>query len=466
MNIHFLAKEYIAESGEEEPLDEVEDRVEVVPSGIAALASAKVDSVLGEELYRSGPHSRLFKYLINTISKLETEKQALAMQLEEEKLDSKTFAVAPPLVKAPTEDVLKSGNEDMVEGSPIFETFHVVWYDNGDNFEELYFRDVPRKFKGDSRTDRLRGRDEVENATKYLDSHPRTAFVIIHEYSPERYRTSDYHTSSGSKTGRLTQDAPPAESDRELVMTGPNVSDGLRSIIESHPDKFLGFPAKDFPKAFEHPYLPFYHKMNEFITLLNSTQLDEYTRSCVKFFLQWVEDKERSNWNEADELFSRRKVNIEHYNKLFRPDEILISREPDGQLQAMKIEPYPWRYADDLPESFYWVFNGSFGKRNHKMSSLLLDYIFTEKGSQKDKKAYTEKKETYIERDITSLEIFPLRFAEEGVYQKLLARGEKFWNCRKKKLVCYRESGQQNISEVSGFVTTTTIDALKTYSCL
>jgi hypothetical protein len=47
------------------------------------------------------------------------------------------------------------------------------------------------------------------------------------------------------------------------------------------------------------------------------------------------------------------------------------------------------------------------------------------------------------ERDITSLNWYPLHFADPEDHEKLVVRGHNFWQCRKARLVSYVENEKE-----------------------
>ncbi|KAE8442756.1 hypothetical protein EG329_002896 [Mollisiaceae sp. DMI_Dod_QoI] len=384
---------------------------------VAAFASAKTHAVLSPDLYNNSPSSQLFQFLLDVIQKLEVQKEALESQLSSARQSVGAVVSAPN----PNHENADYGNTDK---SPIYEEFHLVWHGE----HKQYFRDVPRKFEGDLRSDLLRGRQEVENGTKYLKDHQQTAFIVIREYDGNSYLSANHYSSAGSKGGKLIQDAPLAESYQQNISTSPKIQQALRAMIDKHSESFSGFCTDDFPKYFLEPYLFFYLKNKVILGLLDSSGLDEDSCRYMKLLCGWFEDNCRADWDEADELLSRGKINAKHYRKLFRPDEIILTKLDDGILHARKTEPYPWRDEKDrVIDIFQWTFNGSFTKDKLTLGLRKsdIDLIFDEKDGEKD---------------ITSLQIYPLRFADDGLQQKLSARGEKFWTCRKKKLVCYRET--------------------------
>jgi hypothetical protein len=429
-----LRREYNTLSEDESKLDRSDNKLGGILSVLSSdLASSDATGDLTisltkaiashSNLYGDTQYSRTFDFLLRMIVKLESEKQVLQSVHTE------------PTGSVP-ESQATSGPEVL---GPVYEVFHMVLCDN-----YLYYRDVPRMFKDDSRFDHLRGRIEVENMGKYLDKHSATAFAVVHEYSCGKFRQSG-HAGVGYKSGKLIEDTPPAEEEDTMhISMGQKVRSAIQTIIKAHPEQFKGFDPKKLPHYFRRPFLFFYIHNKNIAKLCDMCHLDTWARSAVRLLCEWFEDNYRADWDEADELLARGKVNSKHYSKLFRPNEILLRKSNNGLGDAIKTMEYPWEDKDDyVMDAFEWKFNGLFGKTEIKIS-LKMEGISDRTGG---------------EMDITSLPIYPLRFAEDDVYERLKARGEKLWKCRTKSLVCYKEDKTESLGQpprVSQFIWTGT----------
>lgn len=385
--------------------------------------SAKVKSILDPKLYESGPHPQLFQYLLNTIAKLETEKLTLERRLYGEADNEETTGASK------TSDTSLEGPKT-AERPLIYETFHLVYSTVG----KRYFRDVPRKFEGDLLNDVLRGRDEVENISTYMENHSRTAFAIIYTYSSEDYLSQSHHTAVGYKGGRLMRDTPPPEPVGQHVNFSERLCQALETRIRSNPDRFEGYTGRCFLRYMMAPYFLFYMHNETFLELLDSDDLDEEDRAQLELLCRWFDENWSADWKEGNELLSRGKINAKHYPKLFRPGELMFSPDQDGLIHASKIKVWPWEDDEEkYVDAFGWSFNGSFRKDHFQYQVHGI--------------APLNKKDEEIE--ITSLSSYPLRFAKEEVYGQLLSRGEKFWMCRKMKPICSKETDPSGSTQVS-----------------
>lgn len=401
----------------------VEDAVPGLPNvgerkASSTLNTGEIATVLGVELYGDGPNSHLFQYLLTTISKLELERRALEQQL------TRVSKPKPTAITEDSHDTLERPQE-AVDGpiTYISEVFHRVEYDTGFGC----FRDIPRKFKGDTESASLRGRDEIENMSKYMELHEFTAFAVVY-----RYRDIDYTgRKAGVVSGRMIQDGPPAKSSSQYLQLSVQTKDALKAVVAAHPEEFKDCTLDhDFPLPISQPFSLFYLHNQAFLRLLSCSGLEEKDQNRIKLLCDWFEENWRSDWDEANALLEKGKINKKHYGKLFRGGDIWVNKYDDGSISADKLELYPWldgqgRSADAVG----WKFNGSFVK-------VRWQYLTSDRNH-----VIPEGKEEEEEVDITSLSMYPIRFAESGTYEKLVARGEKFWQCRKKKLISFRDAG-------------------------
>ncbi|KAB2573671.1 hypothetical protein DBV05_g7671 [Lasiodiplodia theobromae] len=266
---------------------------------------------------------------------------------------------------------------------------------------------------------------------EYMKRHPSTAFAVIYHYS-----TRDYTgRKAGVVSGRMIQDGPPAKSHGQYIQLAEQTKDAIKAIITEHPEEFKGFTSEnDFPLPITQPYWIFYLYNQAFLRLRSCSGLEENDQNRMKLLCDWFEENWRSDWDEANALLGRGKINRKHYSKLFRPGDIWISKDDDGSIKAEKLEPFPWSdVRGQKADAIGWCFNGSFVKEQWDYWTHDEIYIIP-----------TGKEEV----DITSLSGYPIRFAESGTYEKLVSRGEKFWQCRKKKLISFQEEGDPIDDEV------------------
>lgn len=310
-----------------------------------------------------------------------------------------------------------------------FENFHLVYCARGRN---SYYRDVPRMFQGDLISDHLRGQHGLpKNLVNFLQDNPEIVFGVTKGYSCACVGGPSYHGTVGYKDGKLIENSPPAESKNVKIVLGKRIQNIIKSMIKSHAEKFKGYSAVSLLVWYPEPYRFFFHHNKTLLDIATSSDMSQSDRSCIQMLCNWFETNHRSDWDEARELMSRGKINPKHYTKLFGPDELYVGKtskdDPDA-LEIFKSKEYPWTDPnDESMDDYRWGFNGRFRKSLYKFPL---------------RKFPKPSVSNETEFDITSLFLYPLRFAEPGTKEKLIARGHKFWNCRKRSLVCYREYGE------------------------
>lgn len=380
----------------------------------------RITSIPGLEFYKDKDYCRVVDFLMTAVAKLKVENSALKKELD------------GTVVSAIQNESAEIGRQETPSTtaqaeSPVFERFHVVYCNDSGTSEKNCFRDVPRKFKGDVQSDHIRGQIQLPNTSKNLDDNKRTAFLIVSEYDCDTSKSKDFQRSVGYKNGRLIADSPLAESKRGHIAVGPVLHRALKAIVSSHQNRFKGCK-KRLPSWYPEPYFLFYIHNRTFVELSECSGLDDFDRICVQLLHSYLEKECRKDWNEADELLSRGKINGKHLSKLYRPSELIINRSKDGEdtIQAEKVIKYPFYDPKEQMSSNSWTFNGKFRKlkRTTEVKANCMEMV----------------ENPDDEKDIKENCIWvPLRFCDDGLQDRLVSRGTKFWNCRKKKLLSYVE---------------------------
>lgn len=409
------------------PLDEDdpdETRLETTPlnrlSGATELGAQirqKLDEIPGINLMDNSPNQQLIEYLIKSVAKLSIENEML----------KNAASNAGKGANSQEAGSTKSQSEPHGEGTePIFKEFHVVHCVNS---KRNYFHDSPRIFKGDLKSDHLRGLRGIENITTHLDRNKDLVFSIMHEYVCFCRGGPDYQRMVGYKDGRLLDDSPPAESKTKFVMLNTSLRNAIVRISQKHPGRFLGLEGNPRMYCLE-PFLPFYTFNKTFLELAGSSDLNDFDLKSITMLCTWFEETYRAVWDETDELLSRGKITLKHYKRLFRPGELIVTPLKDrfDTTIAYRVKPHFWRDFDEKLDVEFWTFNGSFLKQESH-AGLTGNMLRTANGE--------EVTEFDGEVDITDLIFYPLRFAKPGLRDQLIARGNRFWRCRKQTLVSY-----------------------------
>lgn len=398
----------------------------------------RLATINGLDMPGEGLDSQLLDYMIKSVARLSIENsmmkekikklqqssggQTVVVSAEEKNEDTHMDAQAPTKTEAQKEK----------PQSLQHLTCHVVYCQEE---RRTYYMDVPRMFKGDSRADHLRGKVWIENLSKHLERHTHVSFAVVKGYYCSCMggkRTMDYHRVVGHRDGKLIDDSKPAESRTRFVSLSVLTREIITKMMTSNPERFAGF--RKMVAYEDEPFYIYYVLNRTFLDLLadDSSQLDDTERLRVKPLCNWFEENCRKDWDEADEMLARGKINAKHYPKLFRPDELVVWKQSEhpGIIRAAKTKPYPWNGKGDQLDAITWSYNGVF-ERTELFGWLIMNNVDSE---------YLNIKIDDGEVDITSLPIYPMRFAEAGLHAKLIARGHKFWSCRRKKLISYADT--------------------------
>lgn len=365
-------------------------------------------------------------HLLLRLSRLHVENEMMKEELEE-------FRSAEKAEPQDEEDV-EEEKEEAVDDTLSFITIHrVVDMDEERSSPDRYkhYLDPPHFFKGDTKESTIRGLKETEEDDDYLEKHPNVAFALVHVYYFDDGDAINVLQDNGSKKGVLLKDSAPAESPDGHLRLSSALTKAIQQVLEKHPDRFPGFEG-ELPATYETPFLLFYFHNADLRELKDSSDLDDDAKSRIELVCQWMEDNCRADWDEGNELIARGKIDKKHIRKLLRPNEIVVwpDYNREGSMQAMKVEPYT-----DMDEDYskvrllWWGFNGAFARSSEHYAREVITRSFEKRPRDKAETA-----------DITDLMYFPLRFLKDDTGVRLIARGMKLWECRKKRLVCYYET--------------------------
>jgi hypothetical protein len=393
-----------------------------------------VGDVTGVKTSEDSLNSRVIDYFLKVTANLKAENAVLKSDLAHAKAMAALASAPRPEIRvhdASTDGAATPTPESQAAEEPdeiTLDEIYIVHCRVKNIRQETCFLDHPHMFKGDTKSDHLRGRRGTESVTKYLESNPHVSGAVIKTYRCSCAGGADYHRIVGYKDGKLVADSPPASHLDRYIVLSDATKNSFSRIIAAHPDTFKGMHP-NFSVVIYQPFLPFYIHNKDFVACLDNSKLGDPEKLSVKLICDWLEKECRKDWDEADELIGRKKINAKHYRKLFLPGEVLVepSKVDPALTRAVKLNEWPWKDRSDANAgNFEWEFNGGFKKRDR---ALRVDA---------ESARYWEMLESDGEKDITALPIYPIKFSEDpNQYMKLVARGNKFWRCRKSKLISY-----------------------------
>ncbi|KAH7131854.1 AAA family ATPase [Dendryphion nanum] len=290
------------------------------------------------------------------------------------------------------------------------------------------YDDVPYLAAGTNRVSPLEGRRPIVDATTYLEDHAKTPFVVCITYSCNQYhkdikstfelRSMPVMDSRIASEARpyffvLTGDAKPATPESEEITLSDDMGNSLELLRVSHPTEVSAWGAND---AFTYPYLALYH-YKSLLTGNTAKKLGFHHQQRLNSLSKYLEDKLSAEFKQAEDLFESGRVTREHWMKLFRPHEVLVTVDRE-QTIACFSESCPTVVNDQLVlNCVFWQFDGTFFKEKKEFRQTW--------PSESNDVA------------ITDLSIYPLRYGKPDLEEKLRERGKIFWACRFRRYVSY-----------------------------
>ena len=184
--------------------------------------------------------------------------------------------------------------------------------------------------------------------------------------------------------------------------------------LHARPTQGLKYPYERYEIA--KPQLFFYHHKDRLKSYADS---HEDSRAHVDALLSYCNDRYKSNFQEADKIFSRGLVNRLHIEKLFVPNRVVITKI-SGVISACVLQDWPVLEFNGTIRlrCWYWLPDGS------GISRCALIVSISSLGEDM--------------WNIVNLSAIPLRFAHPELVAKILLRGRKYWNVLDKSHVSYR----------------------------
>lgn len=298
--------------------------------------------------------------------------------------------------------------------------------DHSQHATSALYLDCPRLFDGDDKASQLRGIEAVFDEEDLLDS---ASIVVYKVYSCSAYLNSheslfeeiplpvlqeQFLRAHQAHFFRLRGEGPPADPSSVRIQLQPSdVLDDMYSIMDDSPilqewseEQSLTFP---FPFYFHHK-----EAFRQTVAWLGELTTQQWTA----MFLECIDELSGSDHREAGQLFSQGFVDKKHFSKLFRSEDVVVTRK-DGIYLAYKVSQVQQSLRNDRVSLQCWSYDFDGGFNMHPTT-------LTVKGPAKPDPI-----------TVHTLEVFPLRLDITDMETKLRDRGKKFWACRERKYVRY-----------------------------
>ncbi|THZ50551.1 P-loop containing nucleoside triphosphate hydrolase protein, partial [Aureobasidium pullulans] len=299
-----------------------------------------------------------------------------------------------------------------------------------------YYTDGPRLFAGDSKAVALRGQNKIANPQILLDELRGVSFVVYRRYDCVQYHQqceSLFETLATEKQrSRMPLDIQAHLS--VLGVDGPAASPASEEIRNFQGHMLAAVRALDHACnwdlasyydsaedwSLKAPYNDIYRSRE---TLQNRTGMtDSMTWPFVDYLISYIMSTMAVDYEEADELFTKNQVSEKHLAKLYRADDILVTREEGEEIAVICHSVHSQESGMISLACRLWEFDASF-HLGPKTFGLI----------------WPRRTDTAIgdPMPIINLSIYPLKYGVQGLRERLLERGRMLWSCRFQKYVSY-----------------------------
>lgn len=303
----------------------------------------------------------------------------------------------------------------------------------------------------------------VSNLKYFLKSNPDISFVVFHDYNRFQEARANNPESSCENNGneKFDQPTPGAES---VYPVSKELKKALEMILE-HKKEYSSMLSQYWAKnELAAPYLFIYHSQQEIQKI--KERLSKTAQDQLDLFLGYVMKEFGEEYNAVDTLLQRKEILPQYLQYLIKKDDILVEKK-NGEYTAYRAESWPVESMRITPNpsiatkygmpgneyespqesnvsskwtlnGFTWGFDGSFFGRWKQLKLEMFEHSGLDEAAG-DKTAQLQG------QPITSLAVFPLRYAPEHVQKTLYRRGEILWKCRVRQLVSYQANEQDLI---------------------
>ncbi|KAH8886449.1 P-loop containing nucleoside triphosphate hydrolase protein [Thozetella sp. PMI_491] len=319
--------------------------------------------------------SRFISYLLDTIQMLEG-------QVNYHKAGSNSS------------DSESDSEDDVVEQPPSLRTLHRIFCtNNSHSHHRAIYEDEPTYHNLlNNSTAGLSAKTRVLHIGAYLNRHPNVCTIIFKEHNCEM------KPSSRSTSTRIV--SPLLEKALSYIAEFPVYKSGMGDVA-------------DAPKEMDAPYPFFFHHRKKLAELAQHKMYAAVVEPLLKF----INENYEAEYDEAEKLFQEGKITAHHIGKLFKPNQMVISRKDGNHLEAYVLKDYIYPKREKVEMyGWAWQYNGADLHRR----------------DWEGKMATVEE-----EKPISDLTIHPVAYARSEDIEKLEARGKKFWDMRGQTLRCY-----------------------------
>ncbi|KAI0126176.1 hypothetical protein BJ170DRAFT_462939 [Xylariales sp. AK1849] len=308
--------------------------------------------------------------------------------------------------------------------TPRFQVLHRVFCGTAShNHDAAIYEDIPittRQTQGLlAGEELLRGKVEITDVEGYLRRHPAIHFVVFKEHRCNQTPTftSSWIIRRGLESGpdhfNGTREAISTRQERMQIVS-PLLKKAINTIAEFKPDYIVFYGPVDDSTEMEAPYNFLFHHRRKLRQLADDSEL---YRPSLDVLLGYLQENFEQEYLEAERLFEKGVVPETHIERLFRPNQVVVTKDQEVQI-ALSLNEWPVKKFNHLQFSGWrWYYNGRHLRRQPWFGKMELGFL--------------------DDKEIRELAICPIDFVQEDSVKGLKERGKQFWSMRSQRLVSY-----------------------------
>lgn len=356
--------------------------------------------------------------------------------------------------------------------------------DLDDEYSLPYF-DHPERVQGEGNASRIHCKMPLTNFDLYLEKNKNVNFIVYRNFDPDSTSiTSQPRTDNATDEGAAHLPKHTSESIRPI---NRNLIEAIKALLNSRKEYAELLNEYSSSNELRAPYLFIYHSRHNLDELENS--LPSSAKSHLSLLANYVLEQYADEYAAADYLLSQNKISPEYIPYLFKPGDVLVSRE-DGQytgyvalswpqisnikgesgVASLNSARLPLYVSQDAAarmttekvtvhvctvRAWHWAFDGSF-QRQYTTLRLEIPVYSDEfitatnaKNTSSVERGGKKHKSKVVGKHLLELNVFPIEYASADIVEKCRRRGKTFWKCRNRRFVSYRNSDMESIQTMA-----------------
>lgn len=323
-----------------------------------------------------------------------------------ERLDKQlTYFRAPDGYGSMSEDEDEVEEEKEAAALPRSQVLHKFFCNNSQHKHfGIIYEDEPRYGSKDPT-----GKVPIYNIHAYLAQHSSICFIVFKGHS-----CTVQKNNKDLDLDFMNPEPTASENLDRLRIISPLLQKALEAVAQFRLKK-----ENDVVEMIA-PYNFLFHHRKRLTALFEES---ETYKAVLAPLLEFLDKNYKEEYESAEALFQRGMVSARHIGKLFKPNQMVLSKsQGTGGLTAFVLLDYPDR-----------------GRKVDSKKMVLRGWSWSYNGTEllRDEKMETIDRPSDDETAITDLDVHPVEFAHQSDIEELQRRGQKFWDHKAQVLVNY-----------------------------